>query len=95
MYQHPVIATTEETALEAAAVKAAAAAFCPMHVALERVIATSSGNIVACWQVVSGGEPAALRRTLAAGLPNAPKAHEQAVRCSPSYLKCGHWDALV
>lgn len=58
----------------------AAGAVCPMHVALERVVATSSGNIVACWQLVSGGEPAALRRALAAGLPNAPKADVQAVR---------------
>jgi hypothetical protein len=28
-----------------------AASVCPLHVALERVITTSSGNVVACWQV--------------------------------------------
>lgn len=79
--QNPVRATADEAAAEAAAVGAAAAAICPMHVVLERVVATSSGNIVACWQLVSGGEPQALRRALAAGLPNAPKADVQAVRC--------------
>lgn len=32
-----------------------------VRVALERVITTPQGNIVACWQVVGGAEPAAIR----------------------------------
>ncbi len=34
-----------------------------MHaVVLERVVLTPSGNLLACWQVAGGADPAALRR---------------------------------
>ena len=50
--QNPVRASAGEVATESAAVVATARQACPLHVALERVIATSSGNVVACWQVL-------------------------------------------
>ena len=49
--QNPVRASAGEVAAEAAAVVLTSRQSCPLHVALERVIATSSGNVVACWQV--------------------------------------------
>lgn len=113
-------------------------AACSMHVALERIISTSTGTVrtiatsgslfqqtlqatypgfatlpvgrrsprpfclvtsissvvachqvLACWQLVEGAEPAQLRRQLAAALPNAPRADVQAVRCaSCTMLQC-------
>ena len=50
-----------EMLAEVAQVRGAARMLCPLQVVLERVVATPSGNIVACWQVVSGSEPAAIR----------------------------------
>ena len=49
-------------AQEVGSVQAAAQQLCPLHIVLERVVATSSGNILACWQVTSGSDPAAIRR---------------------------------
>ncbi len=60
--QHPVRATGTQVALEVAAVRAAAAPLCPPAVVLERVVLTPSGNLLACWQVAGGADPAALRR---------------------------------
>lgn len=50
--QNPVAATAEEVAAEVAAVRAAARTACPLQVALERVVVTSGGTIMAAWQVL-------------------------------------------
>jgi hypothetical protein len=50
-HQNPVAATKEDELAEAAAVRSVALSSCPIHAVLERVVATSSGNILACWQV--------------------------------------------
>lgn len=60
--QHPVPLTQAEVIQEVAAVQRAGRQLCPLHIALERIVATSSGNILACWQVVAGSDPAAIRR---------------------------------
>lgn len=49
-------------ALEKAAVEAAAVRLCPPQAVLERVVLTPSGNLLACWQVAEGADPAELRR---------------------------------
>ena len=49
-------------ALEKAAVEAAAARLCAPQAVLERVVLTPSGNLLACWQVAEGADPAELRR---------------------------------
>ena len=35
---------------------------CPPQAVLERVVLTPSGNLLACWQVAEGADPAELRR---------------------------------
>lgn len=60
--QFPVEASSAEVAIEEVAVERAAAHLCPLEVVLERVVATPTGNILACWQVLSGSDPAAMRR---------------------------------
>jgi hypothetical protein len=52
--QAPQQASAAEVAAEVSAVRRAAAAACPIRAVLERVVATSSGVLVACWQV--GGQ---------------------------------------
>ena len=44
------------------AVGKAAMALCPLEIVLERVIGTTTGNIVACWQVAAGSDPLEIRR---------------------------------
>lgn len=63
---------------EAEAVDRVAAGACPLRVVLERVVATSSGAVLALWQVAGGTDPAALRAALAAALPQASR--QQAIR---------------
>jgi len=79
-HTNPVAATAEEVAAEVAAVRAAARTACPLQVALERVVVTSGGTIMAAWQVVAGTEPEELRHDLAVALPRAPPADQQAVK---------------
>lgn len=77
----PVPATAEEVAEEAAAVARVAVATCPMRVALERVVATAGGVLVACWQVLpSSGRPEELRASLRHALPRAPEPRHQAIQ---------------
>ena len=60
--QHPVVSSQAEVLAEVAAVQMAGSQLCPLRIALERIVATSSGNILACWQVISGSDPATIRR---------------------------------
>lgn len=60
-------------AAEASAAAAVFAATCPLRVVLDRVAVTPGGVVIACWNVVGGGQPAALRARLRAALPAAPE----------------------
>ncbi|PIN23923.1 hypothetical protein CDL12_03349 [Handroanthus impetiginosus] len=70
---HPVPATETEIEAEAGAVKAVAEAICPLDIVLDRVVLTSTGVLLGCWQVVSGPDPVTIRAKLKAALPRAPQ----------------------
>ncbi|KAK9845374.1 hypothetical protein WJX81_004792 [Elliptochloris bilobata] len=78
-HAHPVKASGTQVALEVAAVQAAAGRLCPPQVVLERVVLTPSGNLLACWQVTDGTDPAALRDAMRQALPRAPPPEQQTV----------------
>ncbi len=60
--QFPVEASSAEVATEVKAVERSAVHLCPIEVVLERVIATPTGNVLACWQILGGSDPTAVRR---------------------------------
>ncbi|KAL0364696.1 UNVERIFIED_CONTAM: hypothetical protein Sangu_0567200 [Sesamum angustifolium] len=74
-HMSPVPATETEIEAEANAVKAVAESICPLHIVLDRVVLTSTGVLLGCWQVVSGSDPVTIRAKLKAALPRAP--HKQ------------------
>lgn len=69
----PVSATAEEVDLEASAVEEVARTLCPLRIRLERVVLTSTGVLLGCWQVINGTEPAIIRSKLKTALPRAPE----------------------
>ncbi|GFP80128.1 hypothetical protein PHJA_000156200 [Phtheirospermum japonicum] len=69
----PVPATEAEIEAEATAVRAVADAICPIHIVLNRVVLTSTGVLLGCWQVVSGVDPVTIRAKLKDALPRAPQ----------------------
>ncbi|XP_028068547.1 uncharacterized protein LOC114271138 isoform X2 [Camellia sinensis] len=69
----PVPATEEEIKAEVNAVKAVAEDLCPLTIVLDRVVLTSTGVLVGCWQVLSGTDPVIIRAKLRAALPRAPE----------------------
>ncbi|KAK4257186.1 hypothetical protein QN277_006808 [Acacia crassicarpa] len=69
----PVPATKEEVEAEALAVKAVAGTICPLNIVLDRVVLTSSGVLLGCWQVTSGTDPVTIRAKLRDALPHAPE----------------------
>ncbi|KAL8529603.1 hypothetical protein ACS0TY_006873 [Phlomoides rotata] len=69
----PVPATESEIEAEARAVKAVSDSICPLHIVLDRVVLTSTGVLLGCWQVVSGPDPVTIRAKLKAALPRAPQ----------------------
>jgi hypothetical protein len=70
----PVPATQAQLAAERHATERVMNATCPMVLLLERVTVTRGGVFIACWNVISGGQPARLRAQLRAALPRAPAA---------------------
>ncbi|KAH7284782.1 hypothetical protein KP509_34G070300 [Ceratopteris richardii] len=68
----PVVAATSEVNLEAQRVETVAGKCCALSIVLERVILTSTGVLLGCWQVVNGTDPAIIRRELRKSLPHAP-----------------------
>ena len=44
-----------------------------MQLALERIVATPGGTVIACWQIVDGTDVTDIRRWLQQVLPNASK----------------------
>ncbi|XP_027360485.1 uncharacterized protein LOC113868782 isoform X2 [Abrus precatorius] len=69
----PVPATKEEIEAEASSVEAVAATLCPLKIVLDRVVLTSTGVLLACWQVISGTDPITIRSKLKNVLPHAPQ----------------------
>ncbi|XP_072972352.1 uncharacterized protein [Typha angustifolia] len=69
----PVRATDNEIEAEVNAVRGVSEAFCPLKIVLDRVVLTSTGVLLGCWQVISGTDPADIRAKLRKALPNAPE----------------------
>ncbi|CAH9095825.1 unnamed protein product [Cuscuta epithymum] len=72
-HARPVPASEAEIEAEADAVKTLAEGLCPLNVVLDRVILTSTGVLVGCWQVISGTDPVIIRDRLRNALPHAPE----------------------
>uniref|UniRef100_A0A1D1Y7H9 Uncharacterized protein n=1 Tax=Anthurium amnicola TaxID=1678845 RepID=A0A1D1Y7H9_9ARAE len=69
----PVHASDDEIEAEAKAVKAVANVLCPLKIVLDRVVLTSTGVLLGCWQVISGSDPLIIRAKLRRALPHAPE----------------------
>ncbi|KAM7266854.1 hypothetical protein ACFE04_009020 [Oxalis oulophora] len=69
----PVPANQAQIEAEATAVKLVAQALCPLKIVLDRVVLTSTGVLLGCWQVVSGTDPITIRAKLRRALPLAPE----------------------
>ncbi|KAG5032140.1 hypothetical protein JHK85_016122 [Glycine max] len=69
----PVPATKEEIEAEASSVEAVVATLCPLKIVLDRVVLTSTGVLLGCWQVTSGTDPITIRAKLKNALPHAPE----------------------
>ncbi|KAK8465832.1 hypothetical protein PHAVU_009G188150 [Phaseolus vulgaris] len=69
----PVLATKEEIEAEASSVKAVVSKLCPLKIVLDRVVLTSTGVLLGCWQVISGTDPVIIRSNLKNALPRAPE----------------------
>ncbi|PSC73568.1 Translation initiation factor IF-3 [Micractinium conductrix] len=69
----PMPASVSQVDAEERAIRHVGARCCPLRVVLERVVATPSGVVVACWQVVGGTDVFELRRRLSEALPHASR----------------------
>ncbi|KAI3419538.1 uncharacterized protein J3R85_013041 [Psidium guajava] len=69
----PVPASEDEIEAEATAVRAVADTVCPLKIVLDRVVLTSTGVLLGCWQVISGTDPISIRAKLRTVLPHAPE----------------------
>ncbi|KAJ4960579.1 hypothetical protein NE237_020489 [Protea cynaroides] len=69
----PILATKAEIEAEVNAVKAVAESLCPLKIILDRVVLTSTGVLLGCWQVISGTDPMTIRAKLRSVLPHAPE----------------------
>ncbi|TYG41866.1 hypothetical protein ES288_D12G210700v1 [Gossypium darwinii] len=69
----PASASEIEIEDEAAAAKAVAEGLCPLEIVLDRVVLTSTGVLLGCWQVISGTDPVSIRAKLRTALPRAPE----------------------
>ncbi|KAI5070472.1 hypothetical protein GOP47_0014815 [Adiantum capillus-veneris] len=68
----PVLATPLEVNEEARVVESVAQRCCKLSIVLERVVLTSTGVLLGCWQVLNGTDPAVIRKELQNYLPHAP-----------------------
>ncbi|KAF3437736.1 hypothetical protein FNV43_RR20492 [Rhamnella rubrinervis] len=69
----PVPATEDEIEAEANAVRVVVEELCPLMIVLDRVVLTSTGVLLGCWQVISGPDPVTIRAKLQNALPRAPE----------------------
>ncbi|KEH17183.1 hypothetical protein MTR_0036s0320 [Medicago truncatula] len=58
---------------EASSVETVASKLCPLKIVLDRVVLTSTGVLLGCWQVISGSDPITIRSRLKNALPRAPE----------------------
>lgn len=68
-----VAASENKIAAEANSVKSIAQDICPLNIVLDRVVLTSTGVLLGCWQVKSGTDPVTVRAKLRKALPDAPE----------------------
>eukprot|EP00249_Psilotum_nudum_P016476 c25843_g1_i1 orf=420-1400(-) len=68
----PVAATPDKVDAETRTVEAVAKHCCPLSIVLDRVVLTSTGVLLGCWQVVSGTDPVIIRDELGKALPKSP-----------------------
>ncbi|PKU60079.1 uncharacterized protein LOC110096268 [Dendrobium catenatum] len=68
-----VKATDAEIEAEASAVKEVARSLCPLKIFLDRVVLTSTGVLLGCWQVISGPDPVTIRSKLRNALRHSPE----------------------
>ncbi|KAL0909242.1 hypothetical protein M5K25_020090 [Dendrobium thyrsiflorum] len=68
-----VKATDAGIEAEAAAVKEVARSLCPLKIFLDRVVLTSTGVLLGCWQVISGPDPLTIRSKLQNALHHSPE----------------------
>ncbi|KAK9080458.1 hypothetical protein SSX86_000216 [Deinandra increscens subsp. villosa] len=69
----PVHAADDEIEAEVDSVKSVANQLCPLKIILDRVVLTSTGVLLGCWQVISGTDPVNIRSKLRNALPHAPE----------------------
>ncbi|OMO79106.1 hypothetical protein COLO4_24542 [Corchorus olitorius] len=69
----PIPASEVEIEAEAAAVRSVTVGLCPLEIVLDRVVLTSTGVLLGCWQVISGTDPVSIRAKLRSALPRAPE----------------------
>ncbi|GAV73018.1 hypothetical protein CFOL_v3_16505 [Cephalotus follicularis] len=69
----PVPASENEIEAEASSVTAVAEDLCPLKIVLDRVVLTSTGVLLGCWQVIAGTDPISIRAKLRTALPRAPE----------------------
>ncbi|XP_009612853.1 uncharacterized protein [Nicotiana tomentosiformis] len=67
-----VPASEAQIEAEGNAVRAVSDTICPLKISLDRVVLTSTGVLVGCWQVDSGTDPVTIRQKLRNALPHAP-----------------------
>ena len=67
-----VRASEQQITHEISMLRAATETMCPMRIVLERVVITSGGVVLGCWQIVGGTEPLDMRERLKTALPQAP-----------------------
>mmetsp|Transcript_29348 Transcript_29348/g.82770 ORF Transcript_29348/g.82770 Transcript_29348/m.82770 type:complete len:351 (-) Transcript_29348:436-1488(-) len=84
-HQYPVVAEPQEVEVELLSIRRVAEALCPLEVVLARVVSSSTGVVMATWQVLGGSDPVDVRQALASALPRAPPPAQQTVR-EPSIL---------
>ncbi|XP_068308919.1 uncharacterized protein [Pyrus communis] len=88
----PVPATQGEIETEAAAVRTTSLGLCPLKIVLDRVVLTSTGVLLGCWQVISGSDPITIRAKLRTALPRAPEKQLHLLICSRCLLQ---YDAAI
>ncbi|KAM1859399.1 hypothetical protein ACFX13_011708 [Malus domestica] len=74
-----VPATPDEIKAEAVAVRNIAEGFCPLKIVLDKVVLTSTGVLLGCWQVTSGSDLITIREKLRIALPRAPEKQLQGI----------------
>ncbi|KAL4855922.1 hypothetical protein ACK3TF_003683 [Chlorella vulgaris] len=70
-HMDPVFANPQEVNLEEYQIQDVGHKTCPLHLVLERIVATPSGTVLACWQIAQGTDVTDIRKWLREALPRA------------------------